>query len=247
MIIERKLAEEALQVAKAQAELYVDLMCHDINNMNQVAMGNLELAVMKLEQNGKLDASDLPLLKASIESLSSSSRLISNVQKLKSTSSEGISLHAVDAVKLMAEAIGESGHKGRDISIEFSHDEKCIVKANALLKDVFANLINNSIKHSRPEKPLAISISIRMAMHDGDVYCRIVVDDNGPGIPDDLKEKLFQRFSRGQTRVKGSGLGLYLAKTLVEHYGGSINVEDRVQGDYTQGARFVIMLPVAEV
>ncbi len=61
-----------------------------------------------------------------------------------------------------------------------------------------------------------------------------------------MKARLFQRFSRGQTKAKGSGLGLYLVKTLVEHYGGDINVEDRIPGDYMKGAKFVVSIPVAE-
>ncbi len=80
----------------------------------------------------------------------------------------------------------------------------------------------------------------------GKKYCMVTVADNGPGIPDEVKDRLFMRFSRGQTKVKGSGLGLYLAKTLVESYDGKIRVEDRVPGDYTKGARFVVMIPSVE-
>ncbi len=49
-----------------------------------------------------------------------------------------------------------------------------------------------------------------------------------------------------QTKAKGSGLGLYLVKTLVEHYGGDIRVEDRVPGDYSKGAKFIITIPSSE-
>jgi signal transduction histidine kinase len=47
--------------------------------------------------------------------------------------------------------------------------------------------------------------------------------------------------------VKGSGPGLYLVKSLVEGYGGRVWVEDRVHGDHTKGARFVVMLPAADL
>lgn len=72
------------------------------------------------------------------------------------------------------------------------------------------------------------------------------IDDNGPGVPDDMKEMIFNRLSRGDTKAKGSGLGLYLVKSLVESYSGRVWVEDRVKGNHTQGARFVVMLPVVE-
>jgi signal transduction histidine kinase len=76
-------------------------------------------------------------------------------------------------------------------------------------------------------------------------YCKVSVEDDGPGIPDDLKPKLFSRFRRGPTKASGKGLGLYLVKNLVEGYGGEVSVEDRVAGDHTKGSRFVITLPAA--
>ncbi len=240
----RKQAEDALQVAKAQAELYVDLMGHDINNMNQIAMGSLEVALMDLEQAGKLDASGKPLLEKSIESLTSSSQLIRNVQKLQRASMEGISLKAMNATAMLESVIREFQQSpGKDLMIDFSRTGDCMVSADELLKDVFVNLIGNAIKHSRADRPLTVGISADIVMEHGKKYCRFVIEDNGPGIPDEVKDRLFRRFSRGETKARGSGLGLYLVRTLVEHYGGNILVEDRVQGDYTKGARFVVTIP----
>ena len=60
-----------------------------------------------------------------------------------------------------------------------------------------------------------------------------------------VKTRLFIRFQRGQAKVTGKGLGLYLVRTLVHDFQGKIWVEDRVPGDHTKGARFVVMLPTA--
>ena len=73
-----------------------------------------------------------------------------------------------------------------------------------------------------------------------------MVEDDGPGIPDDFKGTIFNRMLKGTDKAKGMGLGLYLVKSLVESYGGRVWVEDRVQGDHTKGARFVVMLPAIE-
>ncbi len=73
----------------------------------------------------------------------------------------------------------------------------------------------------------------------------VTIDDNGPGIPDEMKRRLFNRFERGTTPTSGKGLGLYLVRKLVEGYGGHVWVEDRVQGDHSQGSRFVVVLPDA--
>ncbi len=121
----------------------------------------------------------------------------------------------------------------------------CIVIANELVTDVFSNLINNSIKHSDPDKPLNIDIRLDRIKEKGIDYLRCIVEDNGPGISNWVKDKIFMRFQRGDTKAHGKGLGLHIARTLVEDYGGKIWVEDRVSGDYSKGARFVVVLPAA--
>ena len=70
------------------------------------------------------------------------------------------------------------------------------------------------------------------------------IEDNGPGIPDEMKEKIFTKSLRGLTRRTGHGLGLYLVKRIVEDHHGRVWAEDRVPGDHTQGARFVVLLPM---
>jgi len=73
------------------------------------------------------------------------------------------------------------------------------------------------------------------------------VEDNGPGIPDILKARIFNRFERGDTKAHGKGLGLYIVRSLIEDYHGRVWVEDRVPGDHAKGARFVIMIPAIDL
>ena len=105
------------------------------------------------------------------------------------------------------------------------------------------NVIVNSIKHSTG--PLTIWIGLDQDYIGALAYYRTTIEDNGPGIPDDLKDKVFNRLQRGTTKSNGSGLGLHLVKTLVESMGGSVKVEDRIPGDASQGSKFVILLPVS--
>jgi signal transduction histidine kinase len=79
----------------------------------------------------------------------------------------------------------------------------------------------------------------------GKKYYEVSISDNGPGIPDELKAKLFRRFQRWTTRAQGKGLGLYITKMLVERFGGKACVEDRIPGDHTKGSKFIILLPAA--
>jgi signal transduction histidine kinase len=117
------------------------------------------------------------------------------------------------------------------------------VLANELLRDVFVNIVGNAIKHSRGN--IAINVSLSVEQRQGTHFCRVDVEDTGPGIPDDRKKVIFDRMGSDRTKLLGKGLGLYLVKTLVDDFHGKVWVEDRVPGDYEKGARFVVLLPAA--
>jgi GAF domain-containing protein len=238
---------EELKSAKEQAELYLDLMGHDINNMNHAAMGFLELAVETLEAENRLKVEDKVLIDRPLASLQSSSMLIANVQMLQRLMKDGVKMKPVDIGSIFKEIdIDSLPHGDREINIKIPEVQNLVVEGDELLRDVFLNLITNAIKHSDEEKSLAIDVKVEPVQDNGKKYYRCVVEDNGPGIPDDLKPKLFHRFKRGTTKAHGKGLGLYLVRTLIESYGARVWVEDRVPGDHTKGARFVVMLPAAE-
>jgi signal transduction histidine kinase len=244
-ITERRLAEEALRETKAQAELYVDLMGHDINNMNQVSLGFLELAHDLIEMNGKLGEDNIVLIEKAMDSLKDSSKLIDSVRKLQRERMGLYEPQVLDVGDVIEDAIRHFDKiPGRDVTITYSQDEHYLVEANGLLKDVFINLIGNAVKHSRG--PLTIDIHASQVDDKGKKYCRVDVSDNGPGIPDTIKSTLFDRLSLTATRAKGKGFGLCLIKLLVDDYHGMFRAEDRVEGDYTRGTRFVVLLPAIE-
>jgi PAS domain S-box-containing protein len=241
-ITERKKVEEELEEAKENVELYLDLMSHDINNYNQTAMGYLELAFEAKTLNEAKE-----LMKKPFEALENSSKLIENVSKLKQVKTKSLKYHAIDLCDVFKGLVQEYTHiSGKDVVINFKPYDGCFVVANNLVRDVFSNLISNSIKHSDDVRPLIINISIEPFEENGRKCYKAMVEDNGPGIPDELKGKIFRKFQRGKTRASGKGLGLFLVNTLVTDFGGKVWVEDRVQGDYTKGARFVVTLPVVE-
>jgi PAS domain S-box-containing protein len=240
-IIERTQAEKLLVDSKAQAELYLDLMGHDINNMHQIALGYLELARDMHPEAGESELLDKP-----IEVLQRSARLIRNVRKLQSLKEGVFQTQVVDVCQLLVDVQREFGtvpHKA--VTLNLGGCEQCYVHANELLHDVFVNLVGNAIKHTGDHADIAVDLDI--VWNDGRQYCRVMVEDDGPGIIDDFKERVFNRLPKGTDKAKGMGLGLYLVKSLVESYGGKVWVEDRVSGDHTKGARFVVTLPAMEL
>jgi PAS domain S-box-containing protein len=110
------------------------------------------------------------------------------------------------------------------------------VLATDMLGSVIRNLIQNGIEHNYSETP---EVHIGVDRIDESVEVRVV--DNGPGIPDRHKDQIFKE---GKTGIEsdGTGIGLYLAQTLVERYDGDIRVEDADP----DGSLFTIQLPIAE-
>lgn len=241
---ERRKAEAELQNAKEQGELYMDILCHDINNMNTVALGYLELAHDKLKIEGCIDAGERRMITKTIENLRNSSTLIDNVRKLRREKEGVLKAERTDLMEILTSVKGQfTGIPDRDVRIDIDSKCRCFVMANELLRDVFSNLVGNAIKHSKG--PLMINISLTCPSEGRNYFCQVSVEDNGPGIPDMVKAQIIgphRRITTGQSR----GIGLYLVRTLIDDYHGSIRVEDRVKGDHTKGARFIITLPAVE-
>lgn len=243
-ITKRKSIENKLRDAQSQAELYVDLMGHDINNMNMVALGFLEMADDKLKAGGTLDISDEHLILKAVENIMNSSMLIDNVRKLQRERAGELKLKAIDIVEVLASVKEQYLNvPGRDVKINMITECRCAVIANDLLRDVFSNLVGNSVKHSTG--PLTVDIHMTCDGETGMRFCKVAVEDNGPGIPDTQKALIFDR-SQTAKKLRGKGLGLYIVNTLVSDFHGKVWAEDRVPGDYTKGAKFVVMLPAIE-
>jgi PAS domain S-box-containing protein len=239
-ITERKKVEEALKEAKQQAELYVDLMGHDINNMNQVAMGYLEMAMGAMPANDPVSV----YIGRSFAMLQDSSRLIDNLRKVQQAVGKKLKLDIVDLGAMLSEVKSEhSMVPGREVAIDYTPCEYP-VKANQLLKDVFSNIVDNAIKHSIGA--VTIAIEVRTLSINSRRYCEVCIEDDGPGIPDEIKEAIFSRAKRGSTNARGSGLGLYLVRSLVEGFNGRVWAEDRVRGDHSKGSRFIVRLPASD-
>ena len=239
-ITERKQAEEEMKAAKQQSELYLDLMGHDINNMHQVALGYLELARDMPPGDDQDTFLDKP-----VEVLQRSTQLIQNVRKLQKLKDGVFRTREVDVCEVLRDVQREFGAvPNKAVTLNTNECEQCLVRANELLHDVFANLVSNAIKHTRDRTDIIIDMDV--LKDSGNKYCRVMIEDNGPGIPDDFKSVIFNRELRGKSKARGMGLGLYLVKSLVDSYGGRVWVEDRIVGDHSKGARFVVMLQAIE-
>ncbi|MGD9966789.1 MAG: ATP-binding protein [Hyphomonadaceae bacterium] len=139
----------------------------------------------------------------------------------------------VDVAKLAREVVADSARGGSDVAIEGSVSAVTPGRGRAL-KRCLANLVDNAIAHGD-------KVRVTVANDDGDIT--VSVDDNGPGIPEDLYEEAFRPFSRlDETRSrnqKGVGLGLAIARDVARSHGGDIVLSQGSLG----GLRAALRLP----
>jgi len=121
------------------------------------------------------------------------------------------------------------------LTIDMGREPVCIEADPARLQQVVVNLLDNAAKHGAPSASIEISTKKR---EGGGVD--VVVADDGPGVPSNVN--VFERFVRGpQAKSGGIGLGLAIAKGIVEAHNGNIWVESHVG----LGSTFYFTLPVA--
>lgn len=107
-----------------------------------------------------------------------------------------------------------------------------------LIKIILQNLIENSIKYSKSKEfDPYVNIIIKQAAED---YMCIVVEDNGIGIDERAHDKIFDMFYRANDEVPGSGLGMFILKTVVERLDGEVNLSSQLG----VGTKFVVLLPI---
>ncbi len=150
-----------------------------------------------------------------------------------------------DLVKNTREVINNFTYisKNEDLEIITHFPESLIIRIDeSRIKQVLSNLISNAIKNTPPEG----CISIEIKPYEN--YVEILVKDTGIGLTTEELKQIFKRFGKIERRgeefesieTQGSGLGLYISKTIVEMHGGEIRAESKGRN---KGATFIISLP----
>lgn len=216
-ITERKKAE------KRQEHLH-SLLRHELINKLCIADGYLHLL-----KKSDLSQDQEEYLEKNEKSIRDGFDLIEKVRTLKKVDKEEIG--EIEVQKIIEKGLEKQKTRAskKGISIGTELIKKRIVGGN-LLKELFSNLVENSISHSEAN-------IIRVSVDELGDECVVKVEDDGKGIPDEEKAKIF---SKGYRKGKnaGSGLGLYLVEEIAKNYGGSVEVKDSELG----GARFDVRL-----
>ena len=137
-----------------------------------------------------------------------------------------------------------------EVTLEVVYDSRsAAVRGDAArLGIVFANVLTNALKYTPPGGRVTIRVSSgQNAGVGGKERLQIAVTDTGPGVPEEFRERVFEKFFRVEhhrpgngSDVRGTGIGLYLCREIIEAHGGSIRCEP---GDDGRGTRIAILLP----
>ncbi|MEM6396111.1 MAG: ATP-binding protein [Bacteroidota bacterium] len=184
---------------------------------------------IKLSTNGLKEADRLTEL---VNNLLLSAKLESGYQLSKEQLDlKALLLEAVDVVK--------TKYPTAEIKLDVDDDLPFFKGDDTGMTSVILNLVENAAKYSQP----APKIDIELA-RNGPEEMVMTVSDNGPGVPDEHKSKIWRRFyrigSEDTRRTKGTGLGLFIVKELVQRHRGLIELDD----NEPNGARFRVRLPV---
>ena len=230
-------AEKQHEEARARAIWMSDLMAHDINNLHQGIMSSLELLLEDEEFPDHL----IRIANNALKQVNRSVSLINNVKKFSQVNQEDLVLEKTDPADALTAAIQtvKQSFPQRNIIVTTNLESgKYCIMSNDFLQDVFYNLLHNAVKFTSGDE-VRVEVNVNL-VEDGE-FLRFDFEDWGQGIDEKLKGSILTGIDERMRRV--SGVGLTLVKQIVDQYSGTVWVENRVEGDFTKGTRFVVRLP----
>ncbi len=220
------------RLERAQED-FLGMASHDLRLPVTVISGRAQL----MKRRKAFDESGVDII---IEQAQRVERLVGDLQELVRLESDTLELArtSVELHELVRQAIDRSLMQAAGRHIELTGTGEAIIGTwdEHRLGQVFDNLIGNAVKYS----PDGGDITVRLERHGAEVSVSVI--DQGPGVPVDTVPQLFERFYRADSAraASGLGLGLYIARMLVEAHGGSIRAESRLG----HGSTFIVSLPV---
>jgi PAS domain S-box-containing protein len=240
----QKAYELELESQRDDLRMLNEMVRHDIRNDLQVAMAAMEV----LEAKNGDDESTQEQITTALESIDQAIDLINTARDVADVMLDtGRDYRPINLGTVLEDQIHQCRDSFPEATITVTGTIPQVdVRANDLLESVFRNLLTNAITHNDTDTPEVLVT----ATTDGDTVS-VTVADNGPGIPEDEREHIFERGWKG-SNSPGTGIGLFIVDRLLKNYGGSIDVRESVPADGEPrlnelgGATFVVELPLAE-
>lgn len=233
-----KLEEEQKLINQTQQlkNNFVSLISHDLKTPIAKMQGICD-RILTFDPDKKL-STDIKTLRNETQELN---RYIQSILQITKVESQDFKIHKEpsDINKIIEKVLSHLKFLMIDKSITVENDFEPLFSIEVdpvLIYEVVLNIIENSIKYS-------IGGKIKIKTYETEHHVHAVFEDNGPGIPKDDLEHIFEKFYRAKSHkqsAKGSGLGLYLVKYFIQLHGGTININSKVG----EGTQVHIKLPI---
>lgn len=237
LLNELKLARDEAEAAMRAKARFLDIAAHELRTPVTACSVLLELTELRLGKGTSVSVETLRRLRAQMSRLS---RLVTDLLEVARLEKGTLFLHpeTADLIPLIQESIQSFSDQFPERPFHFNPPPRPVITVidSVRMHEVLTNLIDNAVKYTPSNSP------IQVQLEDLPNLIRITVSDQGPGIPEQRQEKLFQAFERGASsdveKYAGLGLGLFISKGIMDLHHGKL--------DYStngQGSRFRITLP----
>jgi len=231
----------ALRQADRIKSEFLAAMSHDFRSPLTVVRGAVELLLG--ERPGALTSAQRELAESAERNIRRLEDFTAQLLEMARLEEGQIALdkEEIDAIALVRDVVADHAvlakQKRQWISLDVDPDPPHVVADRSKMQQALANLIVNAIRYAPQGTPILVAAHRR-----GDAL-RIEVRDHGPGIATADRQRIFDKFFRGQNAdgIPGSGLGLAIARSLVTLHGGTLEYEENPGG----GSAFVTLLPLA--
>ena len=231
--------QEDARREKAELDQFISVAAHELKTPISSLRAYTQLLLRGGRDGAVIDRSRFVDAVGAIETQTGKlTRLVSNVMRTLELEGGTVRIErlTVDLADLIRSTLRSEFADARH-TIQFSGPTMCFVRADPhQIRQVILNLLDNSTKYSAPGSLVSIDLQ---QLDDGST--RLSVSDEGIGIAEEHRQEIFKRFYRAHvdSHQSGIGLGLYVARKIVELHGGTLSLEDTV----THGSRFVVDLP----
>ncbi|OLS23618.1 MAG: putative sensor histidine kinase TcrY [Candidatus Heimdallarchaeota archaeon LC_3] len=222
---------------------YTSFISHELKNPLITVSGFLTLILRELKGKGIENAKISSYIKRIENNNKQALHLLEDLAQLRKFETHTIVMRpeGFQFFEQVQETTNAYIQQYKDIQFEinFPFEVSCFLDKSRI-EQVVKNLIINAKKYIDPTKG-KISISGSFNSKTNQIF--LIVEDNGPGIPDMIKNNLFEKYVSADTvfGTKGTGIGLYLSRLIIQHHGGTITGENNSK--YANGARFEIVFP----
>lgn len=235
-------ASQRLERAKDE---FLAVAAHELRSPLAAVRGYADLLLRREQQRGDEETRDLRGLAVLSQQVTHMLRMVDNLLDVSRLDAGqlGLQLGRVNLVALAGEVLDQQrpSATGHELILAPGPAELWVYADSLRIRQVMTNLVGNAVRYSALNTSVVVRVATQPADGSGEPEALVAVTDQGSGIPDEQRTKLFQRYYRGsRRRAEGLGLGLYLSREFVQLHAGQIWVESQ-EG---QGSTFYFSLPM---